>query len=103
MTNLYVAGLPFGSTEDDLLKLFSYHGNVERVSIILDHETQRSRGFAFVEMSEDKAAQEAIADLDQTRYGGRTIAVRVARPRTSAPRQDRDYSDNHGRHENPRW
>ena len=80
-SKLYVGNLSFDSTEADLKDLFAQHGSVESVAVIMDRETGRARGFAFVEMSEASAAQDAIRALDGTDFGGRSIKVNEARPR----------------------
>ena len=80
-SKLYVGNLSFDSTEADLNDLFGRHGSVESVAVITDRETGRARGFAFVEMSEASAAQDAIRALDGTDFGGRSIKVNEARPR----------------------
>lgn len=80
---LYVGNLSFSNTEEDLKELFGRHGSVESVSVITDRETGRPRGFAFVEMSEGSAAQDAIRALDGTDFGGRTIKVNEANDRQS--------------------
>ena len=77
-TKLYVGNLSFSNTEADLKELFGRHGSVESVNVIMDRETGRPRGFAFVEMSEGSAAQDAIRALDGTDFGGRTIKVNEA-------------------------
>jgi RNA recognition motif-containing protein len=78
---LYVGNLSFSNTEADLKALFERHGAVESVNVIMDRETGRPRGFAFVEMSEGSAAQDAIRALDGTDFGGRTIKVNEAQER----------------------
>ncbi len=75
---LYVGNLPFTSTEEDLRGAFSRHGDVESVAVITDRETGRPRGFAFVEMGDESAAQDAIRALDGTDFGGRNIKVNEA-------------------------
>jgi RNA recognition motif-containing protein len=75
---LYVGNLPFNSNESDLEALFSRHGSVLSVSVITDRETGRSRGFAFVEMEDASAADEAIRALDGSDLGGRSIRVNEA-------------------------
>jgi RNA recognition motif-containing protein len=77
-SKLYVGNLSFDSTEADLTDLFGRHGSVESVAVITDRETGRARGFAFVEMSEASAAQDAIRALDGTDFGGRSIKVNEA-------------------------
>jgi RNA recognition motif-containing protein len=80
---LYVGNLSFDSTEADLKDLFGRHGSVETVNVITDRDTGRPRGFAFVEMSEGSAAQDAIRALDGTDFGGRSIKVNEAQDRSS--------------------
>jgi cold-inducible RNA-binding protein len=80
--NIYVGNLPFNTGEEDLRQLFATYGQVESVAIIKDKMTGRSRGFGFVEMANDSEAHEAIAGLNGTDMGGRTLTVNEARPRT---------------------
>ena len=69
MKNLFVGNIPHSTTEGELRPLFEAHGAVERVSIVTDRETGRSRGFAFVEMTDADAAGKAIAALDGSDLG----------------------------------
>jgi RNA recognition motif-containing protein len=78
---LYVGNISFDSTEADLKNLFGRHGGVQSVAVITDRETGRPRGFAFVEMEDASAAQDAIRALDGTDFGGRTIKVNEAQDR----------------------
>ena len=78
---LYVGGLPYATTEADLKELFSEHGTVESVRVITDRETGRSKGFGFVEMGSQEAAEAAIAKLNDSELGGRTLVVNEAKPR----------------------
>ena len=82
--NIYVGNLSFQTSADDLLQLFGAHGTVERAQIVNDRETGRSRGFAFVEMSQGGEA--AIAALNGTQHEGRTLTVNEAKPREDRPR-----------------
>jgi cold-inducible RNA-binding protein len=82
---LYVGNLPFSAGEQDLQELFGQCGQVESVSVMRDAATGRARGFAFVEMANDADAQKAIADLHDKAFGGRTLTVNEARPRTERP------------------
>ena len=75
---IYVGNLPFTSTEADLKDAFGRHGGVVSVNVITDRETGRPRGFAFVEMEDANAAQDAIRALDGTDFGGRNIRVNEA-------------------------
>lgn len=85
MTNIYVGNLSFRATESDLSDAFSQYGSVSKVSIIMDRETGRSRGFGFVEMSNADEAKAAIKALDQSKLGDRTISCNEARERESRP------------------
>ena len=80
---LYVGGLPYQTTEHDLIDLFEQVGQVIEVTIITDRETGRSKGFGFVEMSDEQAARTAIERLNGTLLGNRTITVNEARERQS--------------------
>jgi RNA recognition motif-containing protein len=80
-SKLYVGNLSFDSTEDDLRDLFGRYGTVESVAVITDRETGRPRGFAFVELSESSAAQDAIRALDGNDFAGRNIKVNEAMDR----------------------
>jgi RNA recognition motif-containing protein len=80
---LYVGNLSFQSTEDDVRNAFSAHGTVQTVNLIMDRETGRPRGFAFVEMSSDAEAQAAVKALDGRDLGGRSLKVNIAKPRES--------------------
>lgn len=81
LKNIFVGNLDFGATEDSLRLLFQPHGTVERVSLVMDRETGRSRGFAFIEMTNSDEADRAIEALDGTYSGGRTLKVSVATPK----------------------
>lgn len=83
MKNIFVGNLDFQSTEDSLRSLFEPYGSVERVNIVTDRDTGRSRGFAFVEMSDSAEADKAIAALNGTDLGGRAINVNEARPKAA--------------------
>ena len=82
---LYVGGIPYRSTEDDLRKAFEEAGTVVSASIISDRMTGRSRGFGFVEMSSPEEAQAAIDRLDGKDFDGRTLSVSFARPQGERP------------------
>ncbi len=79
--NIYVSNLSFNVTDEDLNEYFAEYGEVTSAKVILDKFTQKSRGFAFVEMSDDEAANKAIKELDGASVDGRTINVSVAKPR----------------------
>ncbi|MDO8358379.1 MAG: RNA-binding protein [Nitrospirota bacterium] len=79
-SKIYVGGLPYSTTEQQLSDLFAVHGAVASSRIITDKFTGQSRGFGFVEMSSDSEAQAAVAALNGTELGGRTLTVNEARP-----------------------
>ena len=79
---IYVGNLAFEATEDDLCALFAPHGDVAECHVVLDRDTGRGRGFAFLEMGDTDAAK-AIAALDGTEHQGRALKVNQARPRNS--------------------
>ena len=81
MKNIFVGNLDFNTGEDELRKLFEVHGQVDRVSIMTDRDTGRSRGFGFVEMTSAEEGDKAIAALNGTQIGGRTLNVNEARPK----------------------
>src|SRR5215475_1161427 len=91
---LYVGGLPFSVTEEQLQELFSAHGTVESARVISDKYTGQSRGFGFVDMSSSAEAQEAIKALHGTQLSGRTIIVNEARPQEQ--RSERSGGGNRG-------
>lgn len=90
-TKLFVGGLPFAVTDDELTQLFASFGTVVSAQVIFDRDTNRSKGFGFVEMSTDDEAKAAIDKLNGSEVGGRSITVNEARPK--APRSD-SYSRN---------
>ena len=104
MKKIFVGNLDFSATEESLRSLFEPYGAVESVNLVVDRDTGRARGFAFVEMAEG-AAEKAIAGLNGTNVGGRALNVNEARPKVDragggsrggyggAPRQRRE----------PRW
>lgn len=81
MKNLFVGNIPHSTTEAELRALFEPHGVVERVSVVTDRDTGRSRGFAFVEMTDAGAADKAVAALNGSDLGGRPMKVNEARPK----------------------
>ena len=85
--NIFVGNLSYSSTEEGIRALFEAHGEVTAVRIITDRETGRSRGFCFVEMSNDEEAQAAIAALNGQEVDGRSLKVDKARPREDRPRR----------------
>ncbi|MFL6304748.1 MAG: RNA recognition motif domain-containing protein [Candidatus Sulfotelmatobacter sp.] len=82
MKNIFVGNLSFNTNEDELRQAFEAYGPVDRVSIMMDRDTGRSRGFGFVEMTNNEDGEKAIAALNGSQVGGRTINVNEARPKT---------------------
>ncbi len=78
---LYIGNIPFTTTEPELREIFQKHGALESVNVITDRETGRSRGFAFVEFTEESSAQAAQQALDGTEMGGRSLRVNEAHDR----------------------
>lgn len=78
---LYVGNLPFSATEEELRGVFERHGAVASVNVITDRETGRARGFAFVEMEDESAAEAAMRALDGSDMGGRSLRVNEAHDR----------------------
>ncbi len=85
--NIYVGNLPYSTSNDDLQDMFAQFGNVTSANVIQDKFTGRSKGFGFVEMSDNGEAQSAIADLNGKDVGGRPLTVNEARPREDRPRR----------------
>jgi cold-inducible RNA-binding protein len=81
MKNIFVGNLDFAATESSLRSLFEPYGKVDRVNMVTDRETGRSRGFAFVEMSDSTQADQAIAALNGHELDGRALNINEARPK----------------------
>lgn len=82
MKNIFVGNLDFSATESSIRALFEPFGAIERVNLVTDRDTGRSRGFAFVEMTDPAEADKAIAALNGTDQNGRALNVNEARPKT---------------------
>ena len=82
MKNIFVGNLDFAATDSSVRTMFERYGTVDRVNLVTDRDTGRSRGFAFVEMSSTEEADRAIAGLNGTNFEGRTLNVNEARPKT---------------------
>ena len=89
--NIFVGNLAFSATDHDLRQLFEPYGDVDKINIITDRDTGRSRGFGFVEMPDSHAARAAIEGLQGQELAGRALTVNEAKPR--APR--REFSRSH--------
>ena len=83
--NIYVSNLSFNVQDEDLREFFTEYGEVSSAKVITDKFTGKSRGFGFVEMSDDEAAKKAIAELDQATVEGRAIRVMEAKPKEEKP------------------
>lgn len=93
-TKLFVGSLPYSMSDDDLSALFADFGQVVSAKVIIDRDTNRSKGFGFVEFDDDDAAKKAIDSLNNSEVQGRTIVVNEARPQEPRPR--RDFGGNGG-------
>jgi RNA recognition motif-containing protein len=107
--NIYVSNLSFNVQDEDLKEFFAEYGEVTSAKVILDKFTNKSRGFGFVEMSDDTAGQKAIQELDGAQVEGRAITVTVAKPREertgggSNSGGRRSFSGSNGGGNNSRW
>jgi RNA recognition motif-containing protein len=98
--NIYVSNLSFNVQDEDLREFFAEYGEVTSAKIINDRETGRSRGFGFVEMSDDEASKKAIAELDGAEVEGRTIKVMEAKPKEDKPARSGGFRSNGGNFNN---
>lgn len=85
---IYVGNMSYGTTEESLTTLFSQYGEVSSVKIITDRDTGRAKGFAFVAMNDDSAAQKAIDELNGKEVDGRTLRINEAKPKEERPRRE---------------
>lgn len=88
MYKLFVGGLPFSTTDDELQQLFAAHGTVASAVVVKDRDTGRSKGFGFVEFENDEEGKAAEKALNGSDLGGRSITVNEARPKEDRPRRD---------------
>jgi RNA recognition motif-containing protein len=105
---LYVGNLSFSTTESDLREMFAHYGAVESASLVTDRDTGRSRGFGFVEMTNDTEAVSAISGLNGKDSGGRPLTVNEARPRADGGGGSRSggrggYGGHARQRREPRW
>ena len=96
-TRIYVGNLPYTTDNEQLAQLFSAFGDVVEASVVTDRDSGRSKGFGFVQMSSDDAARNAIASMNETMLGNRTIRVNEAQPRLERSTSSRGYSEFAGR------
>lgn len=87
-TKIYVGNLSFNASENDLEELFAQYGEVVSARIITDRDTNRSKGFGFIEMAEAPAAEAAISELNEKEWFDRKIVVNEARERVERPRNN---------------
>ena len=92
--NIYVSNLSFAVQDEDLKEFFAEYGEVSSAKVIKDKYTNRSKGFGFVEMPDDAAAQKAISELDGGVVEGRAIKVMVAKPKEERTNNRPSYSNN---------
>lgn len=81
MLNIYVGNLPYSTGNEELEQLFSQFGSIGRATVVMDRESGRSRGFGFVEMTDDDEGRSAIEALNGQDFGGRALTVNEAKPR----------------------
>lgn len=94
--NIFIAGLSYNISDADLEELFTEYGEVTSARVVMDRETGRSKGFGFVEMTEDEAGNAAIAALNEAEVDGRKLAVSVARPKEEGARRSFGGGGNRG-------
>ena len=94
--NIYVSNLSFNVQDEDLKDFFAEYGEVSSAKVITDKFTGKSRGFGFVEMTDDEAAKKAIAELDQATVEGRNIRVMEAKPKEEKPARSGGFRSNSG-------
>lgn len=87
--NIFVGSLPYSTTDEELEAAFTEYGEVTSARVIMDRYTGRSRGFGFVEMSNQEQAEAAIRAMNGKDFQGRALTVNEARPREDRPRRDR--------------
>lgn len=94
--NIYVSNLSFNVQDEDLNEFFAPYGEVTSAKVITDRETGRSRGFGFVEMTDEAASKKAIAELNGATVENRTISVSVAKPKEDRPSRGSSSNFNNG-------
>ena len=92
--NIYVSGLSFTITDEELKQLFAAHGRVSSAKVIIDKYSNRSKGFGFVEMPDQEEAEKAIRQLNGSHVDGRSIVVNEAKPREEKSGDRRSFSSN---------
>lgn len=92
--NIFIAGLSYDVNDADLSSLFEEYGAISSAKVIMDRQTNRSKGYGFVEIEDDAVANKAISELNGAEYDGRTISVSEARPRQE--RSSGSFNNNRG-------
>ena len=108
MKNIFVGNLDFAATDSSVRAMFERYGTVDRVNLVTDRDSGRSRGFAFVEMSNTDEADRAIAGLNGADFEGRALNVNEARPKEARPKGQGDGRRGNGggfgrQRREPRW
>lgn len=94
--NLYISNLSYNISDEELRQLFADYGEITSAKVIMDRETGRSRGFGFVELSDDELAKKAIEELNQASYDGKVINITEARPREDRGDRGGRFNNNRG-------
>lgn len=94
--NLYISNLSYNISDEDLRLLFADYGEITSAKVIMDREIGRSRGFGFVELSDDELAKKAIEELNQASYDGKVINITEARPREDRGDRGGRFNNNRG-------
>ena len=94
--NLYISNLSYNISDEGLRLLFADYGEITSAKVIMDRETGRSRGFGFVELSDDELAKKAIEELNQASYDGKVINITEARPREDRGDRGGRFNNNRG-------
>ena len=94
--NLYISNLSYNISDEDLRLLFADYGEITSAKVIMYRETGRSRGFGFVELSDDELAKKAIEELNQASYDGKVINITEARPREDRGDRGGRFNNNRG-------
>ncbi|MDR2804515.1 MAG: RNA-binding protein [Dysgonamonadaceae bacterium] len=94
--NIFIAGLSFKVNDADLTNLFEEYGTIRSARVITDRQTGKSKGYGFVEIDDEEAANQAIAELNGAEYDGRTLSVSEARAKEERPRREFRGGGNRG-------
>ena len=103
MSNLYVGNLPFSATEESVTALFSKYGSLKSVNLIRDRDTGQTKGFGFVEYTNQADAQKAVSELNGKDFNGRALKVNMARPKETGGSRGGRGGKSYGRDNDRRW